>query len=188
MTEGFLETLENLGRGSGPPGHDLVAALRSLEGNLRVAVPSLRGLAVTLVVEGQPVELVSVPATTTSAEIRSSLQISLAPVLPNAVDGRLTLWAGETDAFAETEALLRSTHDLQHVRVRTDLVGQRELTSRLTGLDELATINRALGVLIGQGHDLAGARAELRDRAATAHLAVAGAAAEVLEAVRRSRP
>ena len=63
----------------------------------------------------------------------------------------------------ETAALDRG--DTAEVRLDGDLPPV-SLASGIAGLEELSTINRAIGVLIGRGHELEGAREILRRGAA----------------------
>lgn len=146
--------------------HDPGPELTALVTALRTAVPSYRGLDLTLHDHGQPVILSSfLPGA--EGKIATSLRLSLAG-LSAGFDSRsqVIFYATTPGAFVDLAADLGYALGAPAV-LDADLAPQT-LVSQLTGLEDLATINRAVGMLIEQGEDPAEAHATLRRSAAAA--------------------
>ena len=115
---------------------------------------SLLGLSVTLVVQSQPVELVSLPATVAPGDIQSSLQLTLGGLTSDDVHGVLTLYAAEAGAFDDLATDFASPGSSMIPSLRIDTALTPNLVSGITGFHELKTINQAIGVLISRGNSL----------------------------------
>jgi hypothetical protein len=168
-------------------GHNeaLSVSLRRLVSCLRAATPSYTGLELRLVSHGWPVTLTEysdedVPAAT-------SLRLDLALVLTG-LDRRssIVFYAAAPGALVDLAADLgyvlgvagpgaafphsTGTAAYEGERVAIELDGDLPPASRhsgLVGMAEFSTINRAVGLLIGQGHSAEEARAILHRGAAT---------------------
>ena len=184
-------------------GDELSAGLTGLVSAMRVAVPSYRGLSLTLYDNEQPVSLTSFLPAQGGGEITTSLRLPFAAVSPGFdSQSRVVFYAATPGSFVDLaadlgHALRASTisHELRgpHLTKDPDVDGQhgdgqhgdgdREgpdaivldadlpphtLVSRLTGLDDASTINRAVGMLIDEGHHPDDAHATLRRHAAAA--------------------
>jgi hypothetical protein len=111
-------------------------------------------LSITLVIQSQPVELMSMPAGVTPGDIRSSLQVTLANLTSDDVHGVVTFYASEVGAFDELAANLSGPGAPMAASLRLDTALTPNLDSGLTGFQELTTINQAIGVLISRGNNL----------------------------------
>lgn len=153
-------------------GQDLVADLDALVTSLRGAVPSYAGLRLTLVHSALPVEVTSLLPDWTETAVVTSLRLALAPVSPAFEEGgALVVWSTVPGSLVDLAA------DLGYVVGRGGGTGTPAVeldhhlppsgtTSGVVGLAELATVQRAAGLLISVGHDPAAAHASLRSRAA----------------------
>lgn len=175
---------------------DLGDRLTALVSAVSAAVPSYRGMHVTLVEGGQPT-ILSAFAAIDQAEIVTSLRLPFAALAAGFhIGSRVVFYAATRGAFVDLAADLghavhapvlsdgcgtpigeRPDDDAHH---RPDLpVGHRSivldadlppatLVSGLTGLENASTINRAIGMLIEQGHHPDEAHATLHRHAAAA--------------------
>jgi hypothetical protein len=182
--------------------HDaLHAPLIALIADLWAAIPSYRGLYLTIVENDYPVSLAAFPSTEDGESITTSLRIPFAALGPGVdTESRVVFYAATPGAFVDLAADLG--HALQTPTSTADQLpcltrgseenGQNEegqrgphadglrpialdvdlppptLVSGLSGVDELAEINRAVGILIDQGHHPDQAHAVLRRQAAGA--------------------
>lgn len=154
------EQLALVALGTARDGGALNDDLATLTATLAEAVSGYAGLRLRLAHAGHPVDVTAlVPV---GAEVVTSLRVALPPVSsPFAEGGRLTVWSTVPGSLVDLAA------DLGHLfAVRTDARDgnradavqlDRDLpapgTSGVDGLDELATIHRAAGLLIAEGHD-----------------------------------
>ena len=175
---------------------ELVARMAALVTALRTAVPSYRGMYLTVVEDDEPVGLSAFDSTEDGA-ITTSLRLPFAALAPGFhVGSRVVFYAASPGAFVDLAADIG--HAL-HVPIIFDGLrprltespegdgqhgdGHRDghesivldadlppatLVSRLTGLDDVSTINRAVGMLIDQGHHPDEAHATLHRHAVTA--------------------
>jgi hypothetical protein len=169
----------------------LEPSLLALVSDLRSAVPSYLGLDLRMVESGHPVTLTAfLPFA--DETIVTSIRISLAALGDGLASGsRMVCYAGVPGAFVDLAAdlgyALGSPTSTDGDRPRSagpEGNGQHEvdghrcgaialdadlppstLASGITGLEELSTINRAIGMLIEQGHTLHDAQAALHRRA-----------------------
>jgi hypothetical protein len=170
--------------------------LKVLVGDLRAAVPSYRGLQLTIVHSGQPVILTDLLRTEADGAVLTSLRIPLTAVDPDHDGGsRVIFYAGTPGALVDLAAdlcyVLKTSvttasagreqagfngnggAEQRQAQVNPSLVLDADVLmstsgSGLTGLSELSAVNRAVGILIDQGHDLDHAYDALRRDATTA--------------------
>jgi hypothetical protein len=170
------EQLSLLALGSVGDGSGLTADVTALVATLDEAVSGYAGLRLTLVHDGHPVEVTAMPAPARGAPVVTSLRVPLPPISDALEEGgQLVVWSSVPGALVDLAA------DIGYVlHDRTDGAGGDHpssvaldddlpspgATSGVRGLDELATVHRATGLLIGQGHDPRSAHDLLRRRAA----------------------
>lgn len=164
--------------GSGLDGlGDPAAALSALDRDLRMAVPSFCGLQIRLRYS-HPVVLTSFDQDVVLADVASSLRLPLAVLSPPGPDGSITLYARLPGAFVDLAADLGAPSLLDGAGPPTTL------TSGVTGLVELSTINRAHGVLIAYGHPPDDVGDVFCRQAASAHLEPHAYAVQLLAVTR----
>jgi hypothetical protein len=157
---------------------ELQDSLTALTASLRHAVPSYRGLALTLVIDEQPVSVTSAERADTS-DIATSLRFSLAWVPLLGRDSQITFYASVPGSFVDLAADLAVALGSKGLRLDEDI--PLALVSDLTGVVRLSTINEAVGVLIGHGHTPDSAQRELRHIADTTRISIQRAAEVVTE-------
>lgn len=184
----LLRDLLDLGVAGVEGDAELGPRLTALVTALRAAVSSYCGLDLTVHDVIHPVSLTSFPPTADGEEIATSLRLALV-ALSSGFDSqsRVIFYATVPGAFVDLAA------DLGHaLRLPTLLPGDRTAhpggggngtaglivldadlpppasVSRLSGLHEMSTINRAVGMLIDQGHHPDDAHTLLRQHAAAA--------------------
>ena len=152
---------------------ELGARLAALVAALRAAVTSYRGMFLTVVEGDQAISLSAFDSTEDGA-ITTSLRLPFAALAPGFhVGSRVVFYAASPGAFVDLAAGIGHAlhapiifHGLMP-RLTADLP-PATLVSRLTGLDDVSTINRAVGMLIDQGHHPDEAHATLHRHAVTA--------------------
>jgi hypothetical protein len=173
--------------------HDLYAsvaedatpdALDVLAADLRRSVPSYLGLQLVLNDHGHEVTVTAFDPTTTPDLIATSLQLPLSVLNVEGADpsSSITFYAATPGAFVDLEADLAFAlpGDVRAGITVDDLRRPSTLHPGVTGAAELSTINRAVGVLIGDGHHPDEARGELELRAAAAGLTVLAFATQLV--------
>jgi hypothetical protein len=140
---------------------ELEKSLTALTEAVKGAAPSYRGLALTLIIDNQPVSVTSAEPGNTS-DITTSLRVSLAWVPSLSADSRITFYASTPGTFVDLAADLTFALD-SDIRLDEDLPSV--LASDLVGVGKLSAINKALGVLVGHGHTPDSAQRELRQMA-----------------------
>jgi hypothetical protein len=199
----LLAHLQGLTVSIGQDDHDLAVTLAALTGALRSTAATYCGFQLTIVVNQWPVTLTAfidghdVPAGT-------SLRLPLALVSPMVdSESRVVFFAVTPGAFidlaadlsyalggipVERQTPVADNRDLRGTRVD----GQRRAieldvdlpllspNSGLTGLGELTVLNRAIGLLVDQGHDIEQAHQLLRRDAAAAGVEPYAYAARIL--------
>jgi hypothetical protein len=187
----LLAHLQDLTASIGQDDQDLDDTLAALTTALRSTANSYSGLQLTIVESQWPVTLT---AFTDSHDqpVRTSLRLPLG-LVSRRVDGesRVVFFAGTPGAFTDLAADLShalggipvdqaslAADGVDHRGTRVD--GHRKSikldadlpplsrTSGLTGLTELTALNRAIGILVDQGHDIEQAHQLLRRDAAAA--------------------
>jgi hypothetical protein len=157
---------------------ELETSLLALTAALKHAIPSYRGLALTLVINEQPVSVTSAEREDTS-DIATSLCLSLAWVPLLRTDSRITFYASVPGTFVDLAADLAFALGMEGLRLDEDI--PLALVSDLTGVHRLSTINEAVGVLIGHGHTPEGAQRELRHISDTTRISIQRAAVVVTD-------
>lgn len=144
--------LHELGGEIGIADAALGAPLTAVTVALETAVPSYVGMQLTVVERGHPVTLTAI---STDRTTRTSLRLPLRVLGPRFdPESRVVLYAGTPGAFVDLAADLRYALHQQDCepRIILDADGPPSSVSGVSGLYELSTINRAIGVLIGRGH------------------------------------
>lgn len=173
------------------------APLATLVGELQTAVPSYRGLHLTIVDNGHPVILTAFLPSQDGGSIKTSMRVGFAALGPGFDhESRAVFYAETPGAFVDmaadfeyaldtpttthshpTRSADSSDSDARHGVDRCD--GHRPIVldadlpppttaSGLVGLDELSTVERAVGIMIDHGHHPDQAHATLRRDAAAA--------------------
>jgi hypothetical protein len=171
------DLVESVGAGD----DTVVDSLDGLTGHLRTAVSSYHGLRLTLVLDEWPVTLTAFSVIDGERPV-TSLRLNLSSQGSGFdPDSQVVLYAGTPGAFVDLAA---DIDYLYRERPSVDGDGHRPpvaldidlppftLVSGFAGLTEYATINRAVGLLIGRGQDPAHARDTLHREAATNGLAL----------------
>lgn len=157
LPRSLLAQLDSLSAGFDGDGTDLHAILEVLIDDLAEAVPSFTGLTATMRVNG-----VAVTFTALAPHAQSTSRASM--LLPTA-DGdsghSLVFYATSPGAFAELAADARAASGLDG-RIVVD--GHLPPPAHSDGLEEMAEINQAIGVLIEAGYGPAEAAALLEQR------------------------
>lgn len=151
----------------GPNGEGLAEGLTALASVLTESVSGYAGLRLTVVHTGHPVELTALVEAGSPAEVSSSLRLSL-PVVSRAFEegGRLVVWSTVPGSLVDLAAdLAHMLGDPTSVELDVDLPPPAGTASGLRGLQELATIHRAAGLLVGGGHDVGSVHQTMRTRA-----------------------
>jgi hypothetical protein len=186
----------------------LSAPLESLAVGLQAAVPSYRGLHLTIVDNGHPISLTAFLPLHHGDSIPTSLRVEFAALGPGFDDeSQVVFYAASPGAFVDLAADFgyaldtpittastparpagNTAGDGHHGRGQTDGDGQHRPSlsdrdrlivldadlpppttrSRLVGLDKRSIIDRAIGVMLDQGHQPDGAQATLCRHAAAA--------------------
>ncbi|MBB3326655.1 hypothetical protein [Microlunatus antarcticus] len=169
----LVDQLALVALGDARDGDGLVSDLDALVTTLHGAVPSFLGLRLTLVHSGLPVQVTSLLPGWTDGAAVTSLRLALAPVSRAfEAGGALVLWSGVPGSLVDLAADLgyvvaRGGNDAGSPAVELDRhLPPSGITSGVEGLDELATVQRAAGLLISAGHDPVAAHETLRVGAA----------------------
>ena len=193
----LLRDLLQLSSSIGLDDDALGAPLVTLVGELKAAVPSYRGLHLTIAENGYPVSLTAFHPSQDDDSIKTSLRVGFAALGPGFDGGsRVVFYAATPGAFVDMAADFAyaldtstttqrhparsddsSDRHIQHSRDRCD--GHRPIvldadlpppttTSGLVGPDQVSTVDRAVGIMIDHGHHPDHAHATLRRDAAAA--------------------
>lgn len=186
------EQLSLLAFGVVRDGTELVSDLTALVTTLSDSVSGYAGLRLTIVHSGHPVQLTALRPVEPEHPVVASLRLPL-PSLSNVFEegGRLVVWSTVPGALVDLAAdlgyVLRQVVDgvdrttPSVVELDVDLP-MSEAGSGVDGLDELATIHRAAGLLIGRGHDPESVHETLRTRALEDGLSTSAWADRLLKA------
>lgn len=168
---------------------DLSDVIAVLGDDLVAAVPSYLGLAITIVTGGHRVTVTALVDDHRDDHVGSSVCLPLAPISAAEPGSQLVLYAARPGAFSDLAADVSWALGLPLDAAVID----RNLTraaaqSGTSGLHELSSVNRALGVLVDTGHTPGGASDELHRLAALAGSTLLAAAVLIIEqAVLRRR-
>jgi hypothetical protein len=165
------------------PGGDLQAMLDVLIDDLTTAVPSFIGLRMTVRTNETTVTIIAMDPQLTPTT-RATLQLPLHQITGAAPMATvLLLYASEPRVFTELAALTRRVFDLVGEVVLDGHLPAAEdppAPSGISGLDDAALINMAIGVLIDQGYTPEQTCNELARRAAQHHTSVSDTARALL--------
>ncbi len=154
----------------GDPSIDLESALRTLTSQFRGVVPEFLGLTVTVDISGVPVTLTTIDQCTVGSA-QGCLLLALAPEAGFRAGDSVVLYAARPGAFSSLIARTGSSHPglegVYDLDRHLPLVADLPHPFGISGLQEVTTVNRAIGVLIDQGSTLREAQGEMR-RPATA--------------------
>ena len=160
----------------------LEPVLESLATELHGAVDSYVGLTITIAAEGHRI---SFTTSEPGAIAKTSLSIPLAAVAGSEAGSSLVLYATTPGAFVDLAADLAWVLEVKPSALVLDQhVALPPPSDGVTGLRELATINRAIGALIERGHTPESARAQLREYANADSGDMPAAAQRVLDSMR----
>jgi hypothetical protein len=172
----LTEQLSLLALGSVSNGDGLTGDLTALVSTLSEAVSGYAGLRLTLVHDGQPVQLTAMLPPEPDLPVVTSLRMPLPDVTGALEDGgELVVWStvpgSLVDLAADVGYVLHDRRDgtagdASPAVALDDDLPRPGAASGVRGLDELATVHRAAGLLIEQGHDPRAAHDVLRRRAA----------------------
>ena len=205
----LLHSLVHLSSSVGLDDDAIAAPLTATAAALRAAVPSYRGMCLTLVENGHPIRVATFLPSQDGESIAASLRLPLGALAPGFhVDSQIVFYATTPGAFVDLAADLGYALNIATITpsppVRPLISpevdghsgadhrdGHRPITldddlppvtlvSGVTGLDDLSAINRAVGVLIDQGHPPHQAYATLGQNAASAGVAINIYAAQLL--------
>jgi hypothetical protein len=176
----LLNQLAQLADSIGVETETLHRPFTELGADLSAAIPSYRGLQVIIVSRGQPVTLTGLLPPDTDGDVSTSLRVPLI-LLAQEHDhrSRVIFYACTPGAFVDLaadlghvlKAVVTTFHTYVEAPLGLVLDGDLPLdveVSGVTGLSELSAINRALGILIDQGHSADHAYEILGQAAATA--------------------
>jgi hypothetical protein len=161
----------------------LEPVLQSLAKELQAAVESYVGLTITIAAEGHRI---SFTTSERGATATTSLSIPLTALAGGEAGSSLVLYATTPGAFVDLAADLAWVLEIKPSALVLDQhVAAPAPSDGVTGLSELATINRAIGALIELGHTPESARAELRRHADLDSGDMPAAAQRILDGLRR---
>lgn len=182
--------------------HDqTVDAVDALTFDLTHAVASYRGLQLVLHEQGHPVTLTLLDPTVQPHQIAASLRLRLPAIGVPGADplSTISFYASAPGAFVDLAADLSyalEPHDpvARHTQAASaashraisvdDPLLPTTMESGLVGARDLSTINRAIGMLIGEGLDPDDAREELARRAAAGHSTILACATQLVRTFR----
>jgi hypothetical protein len=128
------------------------APLGALRNGLAATIPSSVGLSVRVVVDGQPVTLTAVDADLAPNAVAASLRLPLSWMDSMDDGSAITIYATVPGAFVDLAADLAFELPAEvNILLDRDL-GPEPARTGLEGAEELSTINRAVGVLMGRGY------------------------------------
>ncbi len=163
-----VEVLARLAAAAGVSATELVLMFVDLAAEVRAAVPSYLGMAVTIDGTAGPLTFAALgPAAPGEPPlVEASLDLVVTHRgMPERGPVTFTLYAGATAGFATLAAELSVAAPALAMEVTLDWhLGQLLPTSGGPDLDSAATIEQAVGVLIDQGLDPTRALAALRER------------------------
>jgi hypothetical protein len=168
------------------PGTDLHTVLAVLLDDLRAAIPAALGLTVTITEAGDAVTLTSTEPDVPAAAA-ASLHVPFDELTAAATCGTVTFYAARPGAFVDLAADIRFGYGLGgqvvidgHLDDPLRTAGHPGGTG-VAGLEEMVVANRAIGVLIAQGHHPDTARSVLQRRADRAGTTLSAAAQHLLD-------
>jgi len=166
---------------AGPPSagsdNELRRSMSTLVVSVKRAAPSYSGLAITVMIDDQPVTLTSMEPFTDASAIVTSLRLSLGWLTSLSSASQITFYAATPGTFVDLAADLSYVIGAVSLRLDEDLPSR--FGSDLIGVNELSAINKAIGILVGHDHTLGSARRELQRMADAAAISLSQAAGRV---------
>jgi len=150
-------------------GVDLPTSIERLEDSIRSSVGSLLGWSLSVRVDGALVTMTSMPSGSAAADVRASLRIPLSAFSTGGLDGGIVFCASQPHAFRRFAANFVPLLGPIRCLLRTDQDLNPSFTGGLSGAHLMATINRAIGVLVSRGDTADSARVRLQDSARAGH-------------------
>jgi hypothetical protein len=148
---------------------DLPRTIQRLEEAANTAVRSLLGWSLAITVNLADVTLTSMGPRVTAADIRASLRIPLTAFLTAGPAGSVVFYAAAPHAFIRLAANFTPTVGPAECVLHIDQDLNPDLTTGLTGVRQMATINRAIDTMINQGETPEHARQHLQAMARLAN-------------------
>ena len=135
-------------------GLGLTDSMQALEETVRSAISSLLGWSLTVKVDGTNVTLTSIHPSAAAADVRASLRVPLSAFLTADLDGGMVFYASEPHAFFRLAVAFVPALGPAICVLRTDQDLNPDLSSVVSGVRGMSTINRAIDVLINGGRHL----------------------------------
>jgi len=155
--------------------------ISTLTRDLKLAVGSYLGLQLTVYSQGHPVTLTVFEPSAEVEDITTTVTVPLGSAAGTEAPSVMTVYAATPGALVDLAADLGYALKLPDGVVALDRALRPTTTaSGLTGLSELGAINRAIGVLMDQGHHPDHAYHELHRQAVAAKISVPDRAAQLL--------
>lgn len=166
----LLRDLLHLSSTVGLDDDEIMEPLRDLVAALRTAVPSYRGVCLTVVDNGRAVRLTDFDPLPDGEGVITSLRLPFAALGAGfSRDSQVVFYAATPGAFVDLGADLGHALDAPTAQIVLDAdLPPITLEAGLTGLDDVSAINRAVGILMNQGHHPHQAHAELHRQATAA--------------------
>ena len=195
LTPALAEQLASLTATLEDPDVDLQAGVRTLGDSVRETVDSFLGVSLTMVVDGYPFTVTTLDATIAAAGIGTSLRFPVpvrdgapvptvgTPVETGASGSVVVFYARNPGAFVDLAADITYAQrwSMGSVVLDADVQpaggGGGGLGAQL---ERLSVLHQAVGVLLGRGDTLEGARGELERRAVSGGVDVRTAAVDVV--------
>ena len=137
--------------------------LAALIATAKEATAAYLGMTIAVVIDGQPILLTVVESSAHTALQAASLSLSLSWLPALNPGSRITFYAATSGAFVDLAADLSFALGGLAMQIDEDIATAP--IAGLTGLEALYSINQAVGILLGHGHSVETAQAELRRRA-----------------------
>src|ERR1700712_5732318 len=143
-------------------GSDLTHSVTLLEKKVRLAVPSLLGWSLTVVVDGRDVTMNSINPLASADDVRASIRVPLSAFMTAGPTGWMVFYAEAAHAFFRVGSDFVPEYGPYICLLRTDQEHNPNLSSNLSGVREMSTILRAIDVLLAGGYTPETARDHLQ--------------------------
>jgi hypothetical protein len=171
------------------PEVDLESELRAFASDVKRAVASYTGLAITIALDGHNVSFAVDDDPTTARSAATSLLIRLPALTTSDAASTLVLYAATPGAFVDLAADLSYALGVDPATLALDAhLPALEVSSGIAGLHTHFAIDQAIGVLIGNGHTPESARDELHRLTNLDHGGLRAAAEQVILHAARPTP
>jgi hypothetical protein len=161
-------------------GSSLTRSLTLLDKTVRLAVPSLLGWSLTVTVDGGDVTMNSINPLATATDIRASMRVPLSAFMTAGLTGCMVFYAEAPHAFFRVASDFVPVLGPAICLLRTDQDLNPNLSSNLSGVREMATITRAIDVLVAAGDSQDLARDRLQADARLAQITLDRSAGDFL--------